>query len=615
MPTPHQEQTRLETLTRFRVLGTPPEAELDRLAQLTAGLLRAPVVLINLVADGHGWFKAHHGTPRTSLQRGDLPCAHVIERGALTVFPDMTLDERTARSAFVTEDHLRFYAGAPLCTPEGVCLGTLAVLAPEPRASSDREGALLRDLAVVVMDALRSRCVILELEDARAHIRTLAFHDPLTGLPNRALLTEHLARAHAHAERHGEAFAVMLLDLDRFKLVNDTLGHGVGDQLLRGVAGRLRHAVRAEDIVARFAGDEFVLLLPDLHDAAHAERLAQTLMDALATPFTLDEHVLHAHFSAGISFYPEDGATAEALLRAADIAMYEAKLAGRGRCRTYNEDMRRQAHARQQLKARLGHAHFHLHYQPLVHLGTTQVVGVEAFLRWPQADGSWLAPQAFLPVAEENDVINRIGRWVLREACAQLQAWRATGRVEPDVYVSVNLSERQWQHPDLPAQVQALLHDTGLPPHCLVLELPEGALVSAADAALRTAQQLVRAGVRVALDGFGSGLSNLTQVQALPFGQLKMDRAFVAPLDGAPHAGTLAEAIIALGHGLHVPVVAKGVETKAQVQALRALGCDLGQGFWFGAPQPAQACTFLRPRVSGAAHAPHAAPGGPPLES
>jgi len=435
------------------------------------------------------------------------------------------------------------------------------------------------------------------LADERA--KRMALHDALTGLPNRLLLVDRVKQAIAQARDHGRRVALMFLDLDRFKVVNDSLGHGIGDQLLQQVAQRLGRCVRAEDTVARLGGDEFIICLPGLSDRDEPGRVAGRILAELARPLQVDGHALPAEVSIGIALYPDDAADAATLLRCADTAMYHAKDSGRGNCQFFqpqmNERVSRRLATESSLRRALDRGEFRLHYQPLVRLAGHAIAGAEALLRWPQADQGMASPADFIPVAEDTGLIVPLGEWVLREACAQARAWQA---LRPGLRVAVNLSPRQFRQRQLVPMVEQALRDAGLAPHLLELELTEGMLIRHAEDAERTLAQLHEMGVHLAIDDFGTGYSNLSYLKRFPIQTLKIDRSFVQDLIEDPDDAAIVTAIVAMAHSLGLQVVAEGVESEAQAHRLRALACDLAQGFHFGRPLPA--ADFAR-RLAGSA--------------
>ncbi len=463
---------------------------------------------------------------------------------------------------------------APLNLPGGAREVALTV-SPLQSVDGRVTGAVL-----VVRDVTESRA----LNRQMSH---LAQHDALTDLPNRVLLLDRVRQAISYYQRQQTGFALMFLDLDHFKDINDTLGHATGDELLRQVARRLRGLLRAADTVSRLGGDEFVLLLTDLRSAQDAQLLAAKIIAGMQAPFTVDPQVLNVTFSAGVALYPEDGATVDDLMRHADAAMYRAKREGRNRYHFFSGEVRAGLLARQQmiseLRGALDRAEFRLHYQPKVDLASGRVTGVEALLRWPQPDGTLRPPLSFIPLAEETGLIVPIGAWALREACAQVQAW--TAELGP-LNVSVNVSPAQFSDPQFTQIVRGALRDSSLNPFRLELELTEGMLLQDVPLAQRVLNVLGDMGVVASIDDFGTGFASLSYLKRLPVAALKIDQSFVRDLDGPEPDPSIVRAILTLSGALNLNVIAEGVETPAQAARLLDLGCAHMQGYLFARPLP-----------------------------
>ncbi len=423
----------------------------------------------------------------------------------------------------------------------------------------------------------------------------LAQHDALTGLPNRLLFTDRLRQAMIEAQRHNRLVGVVFLDLDRFKNINDTLGHDVGDATLVAVAARLRDAVRPSDTIARLGGDEFAAILADMARAEDAPMVVQRILDAFKEPFHIDGREQFMSASLGITLYPVDETDADALLRNADTAMYRAKQHGRSTCQFYTAEMTRRAHEDMALEGALRHAierdELLLHYQPIVDLNTGLLLGVEALLRWQHPQLGLVSPARFIPLAEESGLIVPIGDWVLRQACQQARTWHDAGFT--DLYVAVNLSSRQFREPDLVQRVQQVLADTGLAGVRLELELTESMLLTNIDNTVRLMQELDTVGVRFAVDDFGTGYSSLSYLKRFPIDVLKIDQSFVRDITTDPDDAAIVRAIITMAHALGVRVVAEGVETHQQMDFLRANNCDSMQGYYLSRPLPAEALSTL----------------------
>jgi diguanylate cyclase (GGDEF)-like protein/PAS domain S-box-containing protein len=451
---------------------------------------------------------------------------------------------------------------------------------------------------------------ITHLKESEARLEHLAHFDPLTGLPNRLLFNSRLEHALEQARRHGQRVAVLFLDLDRFKTVNDSLGHPAGDELLIAVARRIRGRLREEDTVARLGGDEFVILLERLEDAQTAAVVAQDVLKVLTAPVMLGGgREVFIGGSIGISLYPDDAAEATRLVSSADAALYQAKEQGRNTYCFYTEGLTAAANEHLALETRLRRAlergEFVLHYQPLVDTRGGQPVGVEALVRWQPPGEAQVPPVKFIPIAEETGLIVPLGEWILRTACAQARAWIDAGL--PPLTMAVNLSGRQFQSEDMVALVGAVLEQTGLPARFLELELTESIVMEQAEQAIATLDALKALGVRLAIDDFGTGYSSLAYLKRFPIDKLKIDRSFVQGLADDADDREIAATIIAMARSLSLDVLAEGVESEQQLAILRQLDCDQYQGYLFAQPMPADELERLLPDLS--PDAPAAKPG------
>jgi diguanylate cyclase (GGDEF)-like protein/PAS domain S-box-containing protein len=411
-----------------------------------------------------------------------------------------------------------------------------------------------------------------------------AQHDSLTDLPNRILLQDRLTLAMAQAQRHAEKLAVLFLDVDRFKNVNDSLGHDVGDRLLILVAQRLLGCVRNSDTVSRQGGDEFVILLPELKRGRDAALRAEKILAALSAPYEIDMHSVHITASIGIVIFPDDGEDAETLLKSADFAMYHAKDCGRSTYQFFREDMNARALERQTIEDGLRHAverdELVLHYQPILDLWSGAPTGVEALLRWRHPTRGLLLPEQFMAIAEESGLIVPIGRWALREACRRCKMWKAFGL--PEMRIAVNVSAVELRDKFLVDHVRLILAETELAPHLLELELTETFLMQDSSSTAVVLRSLKELGIRLALDDFGTGYSSLSHLKGFPIDTLKIDRAFVNELTTNADDASIVRAVITLGKSLQISVVAEGVESAAQLAKLQDCQCPEGQGFYFG---------------------------------
>jgi diguanylate cyclase (GGDEF)-like protein len=427
--------------------------------------------------------------------------------------------------------------------------------------------------------------------EAQLELAHVAAHDPLTGLANRTLLTGAVQAAVEAMRDHGPRVSLLLLDLDGFKRINDSLGHAFGDQVLQAVAARLRSVLRPQDLVARLGGDEFAVLVAD---GALADELAQRVSDSLRQPMSLSRSRVTVSASVGL-VHGSAEADASALLAAADMAMYAAKAAGPGQVRLFRPEMRRALDDRLHLEAELGTAlredQFELHYQPYVNIETGTVTGAEALVRWRHPTRGLLLPAAFVPVVEDTSMIVPLGRWILRTAVAAAAAWQPADPAHLRT-MSVNVSARQLDHPDLLGDVAAALSTSGLPPGALTVEITESALVDNSEVVLARLRGLKELGVMIAVDDFGTGYSSLSRLRSFPVDVLKIDRSFVKDVES--HAGrALVKAIVALSEALGLDTVAEGVESAAQAELLAALGCRIAQGYYFATPAPASDMSWV----------------------
>jgi diguanylate cyclase (GGDEF)-like protein/PAS domain S-box-containing protein len=443
-----------------------------------------------------------------------------------------------------------------------------------------------------------SQTDITERKRAEEQLLYDAFHDGLTRLPNRALFTDRLDRALERAKRRDDfTIAVLFLDLDRFKVVNDSLGHMTGDQLLIGVARRLEGALRQVDTVARLGGDEFVVLLEDIEDINHATQSAERIQAMLRKPFNLDESEVFTSASIGIAVSTAGYSRAEDIIRDADIAMYRAKSMGKARHELFDEAMHGRAVELLKLETDLRNAvdreEFRLHYQPIVSLESGEVVGFEALIRWMHPARGLMYPGAFLPLAEETGLTVLMGNWILREACGQLNSWQNGPALGRDLWVSVNLSSRQLLQPDLIKVVAQTLSEAQIDPASLQLEVTEGIIMDDPEAATAVLVGLRSLGVKLPIDDFGTGYSSLAYLHRFPISSLKIDKSFVKNLDSGGEDEVIVRTIVNLAHNLDMDVIAEGIETEEQLESLKALGCEYGQGFLFSEAVPADEATAL----------------------
>ena len=442
----------------------------------------------------------------------------------------------------------------------------------------DREGHAT-GAVIVFRDVSAARAMALQMTYS-------AQHDFLTGLPNRMLLNDRVGQAIAFAPRHNRKVAVLFLDLDGFKHINDSLGHPIGDKLLQSVTKRLVDCVRASDTVSRQGGDEFVVLLSELEYPESAAVTARRMLQSVAEPHSIDQHELHITTSIGVSVYPDDGLDAETLIKNADTAMYQAKENGRQSYKFFKSAMNVRAVERQSIEESLRRAlerqEFSLHYQPKINLRTGEISGAEALLRWTHPTRGPVSPAQFIPVAEDCGLILPIGKWVLREACAQARAWLDAGL--PLGTIAVNISGMEFRDDNFLDRVFAILSETGLDPKSLELELTESVLMRRAESAASVLQSLRASGVQLAIDDFGTGYSSLSYLRRFPIDALKIDQSFVRQITTVPAETTIVTAVISMGRSLKLRVVAEGVETREELAFLQAQQCDEAQGYYFGRP-------------------------------
>jgi diguanylate cyclase (GGDEF)-like protein/PAS domain S-box-containing protein len=463
------------------------------------------------------------------------------------------------------------------------------------RAHDELESRVAERTAELETANVQLQSEIFERMQAEKRVWHIAHHDSLTGLPNRALLQDRLSQALIAAERGRNRVAVLFLDLDRFKSVNDSLGHDIGDALLKCVADRLQSVVRDVDTVCRLGGDEFVIILGAIAGPDDAVMIAERIVEGLGRPADVQGHSLRASTSIGIALYPDDGRDAQTLMKNADTAMYSAKSRGRNNFQFFSADMNAAALRFFQLEQQLRHAvernELLLHYQPQIDTVAHRVCGLEALVRWQRPEVGLMPPGEFIPVAEETGLILEIGEWVLREACRQMREWQDCGW--PRVPVAVNLSARQFQQRDLAQRIRRILDEAGVAPEQLELEITESSLMHSVDEALAQVQALAAMGIRIAIDDFGTGYSSLSYLKRFPVSRLKIDRSFVRDLCVDREDAAIVASIIGLARTLGMEVVAEGVETPDQLSALRYEGCIVCQGYLFSKPRPASEVAAL----------------------
>jgi len=498
------------------------------------------------------------------------------------VLIDLTLPD--AKGTVCIERILEIKSGLPL-----VVLG--GVDDQEAALTAVRHGA--QDYLVKGMNdkklITRSICFAIERKKVERGLGYIERHDGLTGLVNRSLFMERLNRAVVRANRDKIQVAIMFIDLDRFKHINDTLGHNAGDTLLQEVATRLERCTREQDTVARFGGDEFTILLEGVNHANDAVIVANKIIRSISYPIRIHDQELYVTPSIGITMYPDDADSVEQLMKHADSAMYRAKEEGRNGFQFYTDGMNRESEERMELESRLRQAmhkrEFQLFYQPKINIRNGEMIGAEALIRWNQPDLGMVSPAKFIPLAEENGLINSIGEWVIREACSQMQEWNLTG-MDP-IRVAVNLSPRQLYQQDLADMILDTALEYSIVPRNIELEITESLLMDDTEASITTLKKLKEWGMHVSIDDFGTGYCSLAYLKRFPIETLKIDRSFVMDITTDPDDAAICSAIIALGHKLRLNVTAEGIETSEQLEFLKQQGCDEAQGFYFSKPLPA----------------------------
>ncbi len=448
---------------------------------------------------------------------------------------------------------------------------------------------LIRDSHENAGGVLIAGCDITEVKQREDDLIHAAAHDPLTGVPNRALLAERIEQVLAQARRSGGGFAVAVVDLDGFKRINDSLGHAVGDALLRQAAGRIKTQLRGDDTVGRIGGDEFALVLPGIASPEQVDVIARRLVESMQLPFLVAGHTLFASMSMGFALHPVHAVAAESLMRCADMALYRAKDLGRNRWQLFSENLAATRSRHLELERAMFEAvrngEFRLHYQPIARTDGT-VIGAEALMRWPNVAGAAVPPTEFIPIAEANGLINLLGEWALRTACMQAVRWDSEGL--EGLSVSVNVSPRQFRHDHFVNHVRQALAESSLTPSRLTLEITEGVLMHSPEQALAVLGTLRRLGVHIAIDDFGTGYSSLSYLKRFPLSSLKIDRSFVRDMLHSPNDLIIVSAVLGLARELGLQVVAEGVEEERQLELLREKGCPMVQGFYIGRPVRAE---------------------------
>jgi diguanylate cyclase (GGDEF)-like protein len=612
---PVDEARRLAALHATSLFGTGPEEAFDRITRMAAKLLHVPTALISLVGSDTQWFKSRCGFAAQYTSRDVSFCGHAILTDQPLVVEDAADDPRFADNPIVTgAPHVRFYAGVQLYSVERAKLGTLCIIDSEPRELDADELAELHDLARMVEELIYHRQLAIaaqqlhdqlqqnasraQLAASAGQVEFLLTHDTLTGLANRQALLVAIRDSVARWRRQAMPGAVACLNIDRFKRINDALGHAAGDEVLVAVTRCLQAGLGSEDLLARTGSDEFVLLLNQPGgEAALAARL-ERLMESVNGSVSWAGKDISINCSIGFACFPQDGADADALLSNANTAMRHAKETGGARLLHFAPAQRREPGRRMALEYQLQRAiereELFLQYQPKIDLQGGSLVGFEALLRWRHPEYGVVPPEEFVPILEETGLIVPIGDWLLRTAVNQMAAWHAAG--VPEMPVAVNLSARQFLQGDVVALVGNLLAEAHIPPRLLELELTESLSMADPERSLAIMQQLRALGVTLSIDDFGTGYSSFSYLKRLPIDKLKIDKSFVHDMVHSADARAIVQAIVAMAHRMHLKVVAEGVESAPQALALRDTGCDQAQGYYYARPlDAAEAGSFLGP--------------------
>lgn len=598
-----EKQTVLNRILRLSLADVPLEEILGRIIDEILS-----VKWLSLKSTGGIWLVEEPGTLVLKAQRGfsqpqqnqcrTIPLGECIcGRAALSGEIEFT--------SHVDEKHERGYEGiiphGHYCVPikySGEVIGVITLYLREGHKRDQREEEFLLSIADITAGIIRRRQTEKALTENEERICYIAYHDYLTGLPNRMLLIDRLNQVIALSRRHELYAAVLFLDLNRFKYINDTLGHPAGDGMLREVAERLRGSLRVTDTIARLGGDEFTIVLQDVQKIENVIHVVEKVFSALSEPFSINGYEFFVTASVGISVFPDDGEDSETLLKNADIAMYRAKDEGIGNHYVlYTPSMNEWTHERLRVEGMLRKAlergEFLLHYQPQVALNSGEITGVEALVRWREPERGLIPPGEFIVVAEDTGLIIPLGEWILRNACMANKAWQDKG-LKPST-VAVNLSLRQFKQKDFVGAVARILKETQLDPQCLELELTESILMENAEATIDILRALKEVGIRLTIDDFGTGYSSLEYLRRMPIDMLKIAMPFVRDIAKSPDDASIVTAIINMAHCLNLEVIAEGVETAEQLALLRSLGCDKIQGFLVSRPvPPAEIEEFLK---------------------
>ena len=567
-----------------------PDVIMQRVVMESAQAIQVDASSIGLFQDGAFVMRYMHRMPQDligqPLSYENIHGVHyAVEAKNVVAFNDVAHDDRLS-SAFWGSLGVKSVMVAPLIVREAA-IGALSFYGVSDRVNfTDGYIDFARKLAASLSLALENARLFEGRKSMEEEMRHMAHHDALTGLPNRRLFLEIVDIEIAQARRDHRALAILFLDLDRFKEINDTLGHEAGDELLAEVAKRLKVSLRESDNIARTGGDEFNIILTDFDHAEDVALIAGKIMRSFQSPFFIAGHYLHMTTSIGISIYPDDSENTDTLFRYADIAMYHAKDLGKNTYQFYNSDINvrsvEKIRMEGDLRQAIGRGELSVHYQPQIDLRTGHIVCAEALVRWMHPELGMLPPKRFIPAAEESGFITTIDEWVLRTACVQFKVWQNAGY--PPLCVTVNLSAREFQNPGLVTTITGILDETGLPPDCLDIEITESVAMRDIEHTVKQLHELTAMGVRISVDDFGTGYSSLSYLKRLPIQRLKIDRSFVNDITTDPDDRAIIQAITAMAHNMKMTVVAEGVETEEQLKFLKESQCDEAQGYLFNKP-------------------------------
>ncbi|MBI2749795.1 MAG: EAL domain-containing protein [Burkholderiales bacterium] len=592
-PLPDNEAARLQVLRETRLLDSPEDEAFDSIAQLARVVTGAPIALVSLVDQGRQWFLSHQGLDTRETSRSIAFCAHAIKHSDMLEISDALHDARFYDNPLVVGDpNIRYYAGVPLVLASGEVLGTLCVLDTVSRTLTAQQRTSLKTLAHGVVNEieLRRRMLTLQQEvtrrlSAEMQLTILAMHDPLTKLPNRTALLDRLDQQLRHAARHESRLAFLFVDLDRFKQINDTLGHDVGDSALLEVASRLTGVLRDSDTVARLGGDEFAVLLTDIDSLETAMTIAAKLNHVLTEAAILKGCRLHFDASIGVAVYPDHGDTVEVLMRNADVAMYKAKQGGGGQACLFTPSMNDRSRNLLSLENDLHDAlegdEIVAYFQPQVILGHAGLCGAEALARWRHPQLGVLGPDKFIAFAEARGLIHKIGKRMLDLALGQMVRWDAQGIHVPRVAVNASAMELREGYVQT---VEAALAKHGVAPQRLEIEITESSLASDNSGAIAILQALRRKGISIAVDDFGVGYSSMGQLRRMPIDTLKIDKCFVDEVQHNAHDAAIVSAVVTMARSLGLRTMAEGAEDFQQLETLQRLGCDCVQGYVLSKP-------------------------------